>query len=344
MSTALTPYALFVGVDIAATSATCALLHPAARPERAWTVPQTPVGWTLLRDRLAATGVAPAATLVVLEATSTYWMRLAVHLHDAGYVVSVVNPKQAHDFARALRQPGKTDALDAQGLAQLAARRTPPRWTPPPAVYHELAQRLGQRDDLLQIRGQLRNQLHALEQQPVVIAAVRARHATLLASVEAQLATLAAEVEVAWQQDPAWAASVVRLESIGGVGPVTALVLLVATVNFTTTPTPEAATRFAGLQPQPYQSGTSVHRRDHIGRAGDARLRTALYMATLSGVRCNPVLAALYQRLKAAGKPEKVARCACARKLLHRAWTVVRKERMFDPNYGQAAKVDPVAA
>jgi transposase len=344
MATPPAPYALFVGVDIAAQTATCSLLRPGGRPERAFTVPQTRAGWATLTDRLVATGVLPAATLLVLEATSTYWIQLACHLHDAGYTVSVINPKQGHDFAHALRQPGKTDALDAQGLARLAEALHPTPWTPPPAVYHELAQRLGQRDDLLKIRTALRNQLHALEQQAVVVEAVRTRQALLISSLEEQLRALEAELEHAWRQDPAWAASVVRLESIGGVGPVTALVLVVATLNFSTTPSPEAATRFAGLQPQPYRSGTSVYRRDHIGRGGDARLRTALYMATLSGVRCNPVLATLYERLKAAGKPEKVARCACARKLLHIAWTLVRKERMFDPQYGQVAKADPVAA
>lgn len=331
------PYALFVGVDIAAASVTAALLRPGQRPERAFTMAQTPTGWATLTERLAATGVAPTATLLVLEATSTYWIQLAVFLYEAGYAVSVVNPKQAHDFAKALRQPGKTDALDAQGLALLAAKLTPPVWTPPPAVYHELAQRLGQRDDLLKMRTALRNQLHALTQQAVVIPAVQARQAALIAHLDQQLTALEAELVQALRTDPAWAASVARLESANGIGLVTALHLVVATLNFTTTPSAEAATRFAGLQPQPYQSGTSVYRREHIGRTGDARMRAALYMATLSAVRYNPAVKALYTRLKAAGKPEKVARCACARKLLHIAWALVTKQRMFDPQYEQAA-------
>jgi transposase len=136
--------------------------------------------------------------------------------------------------------------------------------------------------------------------------------------------------------DPAWGDSVVRLQEVPGIGPVTALQLVVATLNFTTTPSPEAATRFAGLQPQPYQSGTSVHKRERIGRAGDARLRSALYLAAWSAVRCNPPIRALYERLVGAGKAKQAALCACARKLLHLAWTLVRKQRRFDPHYGQA--------
>src|SRR5205085_1186062 len=95
-------YRLFVGVDVAAATATVTRegpAHPAARPV---VLDQTPSGYATLQERLAATGVPADQTLVVLEATSTYWIRLATALHTAGYHVSVVNPKQAHDFANAL--------------------------------------------------------------------------------------------------------------------------------------------------------------------------------------------------------------------------------------------------
>lgn len=69
----------------------------------------------------------------------------------------------------------KTDAIDAQTLAHLAAVLQPHAWTPPPAVYAELQQRLAQRDAFFDLRQQLRNQLHALDQHPVVVASVRTR-------------------------------------------------------------------------------------------------------------------------------------------------------------------------
>jgi transposase len=70
--------------------------------------------------------------LVVLEATGSYWVALAVHLHAAGYRVAVVNPMHLHNSARSLSRRAKTDALDAQLLAQFAAERQPDTWTPPP--------------------------------------------------------------------------------------------------------------------------------------------------------------------------------------------------------------------
>jgi len=88
---------------------------------------------------------------------------------------------------------------------------------------------------------------------------------------------------------------------------------------------------YAGLAPVPRQSGTSVRGKAQIGHGGNGRLRTAAYLATLSAVRYNPMLRVFYQRLRAAGKPVKVARCAVARKLLHLAWALVTKRQPFDP-------------
>ena len=94
-------------------------------------------------------------------------------MHAAGFVVSVVNPAQVHAWAKSLPRRSKTDALDAQLLAQFASERRPTDWTPPPTIYHELRQRLVARDGLLELRQQARNQLYALVQWPVIVAAVQ---------------------------------------------------------------------------------------------------------------------------------------------------------------------------
>ncbi len=135
-------YHLYVGVDIAAKTLTAAWMAPGATPGRPLTVDQTPQGFATLQDRLLATGHPAAAILVVMEATGSYWVGLATTLAQAGFVVSVVNAAQAHHFAKALLKRAKTDASDAQTLTQLAARLEPAPWTPPPAIYTELQQRL----------------------------------------------------------------------------------------------------------------------------------------------------------------------------------------------------------
>jgi transposase len=333
MSPTAAPYQLFVGVDIAAASATVTWTgdHPA--PRRPFTIEQSSAGYQRLLDRLAATGLAPDQVLVVLEATSTYWIRLACALHAAGYAVSVVNPKQAHDFAKALLQRAKTDPLDAAVLAQLGAKLTPARWTPPPAVYQEFQQRLAERDSLLGLRQQILNQHHALLHEQQTVPSVLRRQQDLVVTIDEQLAAVEAELTTLVAADSAWAASVRLLQTIPGVGLITAAWGVVATLNFTSCPDAERATAYAGLAPQPRQSGTSVRGRAAIGRTGDARLRTALYMASLTAARYNPAVKALYERLRAAGKPVKVARCAAARKLLHQIWAIGTTQRSFDPQY-----------
>jgi transposase len=329
-------YQLFVGIDIAATSFAATWTHGGPARERARTFAQTPDGFTACQAWLATTGIVPAATLIVVEATGSYWVTLAVALHQASYAVSVVNPAHAHAFAQSLPRRAKTDALDAQVLAQLAAERQPACWTPPEQVYHELRQRLVVRDGLLEMRQQARNQRHALVQWPVIIAGALEALDTVITELDTQLQALDDAIRAVLGEG-AWAESATLLASIPGIGLVTTAWLLVGTLNFTACASAESAAAYAGLVPLARESGTSVRGRAQIGHGGHARLRTALYMATLTAARFNPVIRAQYERLRAAGKPSKVARCAAARKLMHLAFAVVTKKRRFDPNYRVAS-------
>lgn len=336
-----TTYQRFVGIDIAAKTFTAVSTTAGPPRDRARQFAQTPTGFAALMDHLCTTGVAPAQTLIVMEATGSYWVALAVTLHEAGYHVSVVNPAQAHNYALSLPRRAKTDALDAPVLAQFAAERQPTPWTPPPTIFHELRQRLVARDGLLEMRQQARNQRHALVQWPVVIASVQAHLEGVIVELDAHLATLDAEIAQVLA-DGAWAESATLLLSITGVGMVTTAWLLVGTLNFTACGSAEAAAAYAGLVPLARESGSSVRGRAQIGHGGHARLRTALYMASLTAARFNPALRATYERLRTAGKPPKVARCAVARKLLHLAWAVVTKHRPFDPTYHLRGSAEPV--
>ena len=331
---------LVVGVDISAASFMAAWAPRGQTPSTPRSFEQTPTGFASFQKQLASTGVAPEATLIVLEATGSYWVALAVSLHAAGYGVSVQNPgapwAKVHDWAKSLSRRGKSDGLDAKMLTQFASERRLEVWTPPPEVYHELRQRFTQgvpaRDGLLTMRQQARNQRHALEQWPIQVAAALQHLDEVGAMLDEQLKSLEAELAQVLT-DGAWATSAAHLQSIPGLGLVTVAWLLVGTVNFTRCATAEAAAHYAGLAPLERQSGPSIRGRPCIGHGGNRRVRTALYMATLSAARYNPVIKTFYMRLRAAGKPSKVARCAAARKLMHLAFAVVTKGQDFDPSY-----------
>ena len=106
---------------------------------------------------------------------------------------------------------------------------------------------------------------------------------------------------------------------------------MLATLNFTTCDNALALVNYAGLAPLEFSSGTSIRGRPSIGHSGHARLRTMLYMATLTAARYNPAIKLFYQRLtEEKHKPSKVARCACARKLIHLAFGLIKSRKPFE--------------
>jgi len=166
--------------------------------------------------------------LVVLEATGSYWIALAVALHHAQFVVSVVNPAHVHTFAKSLPRRSKTDPLDAQLLLHFAQERQPAAWTPPPAVYHEVRQRLVARDARLEMRHQARNHRHALLQWPVQITRVRDQLQAVIMDLDERIATLEQEIQVVLKPS-AGAESALLLQSINSIGPLTTAWVLVLT-------------------------------------------------------------------------------------------------------------------
>lgn len=296
------PYHWFVGVDIAADSFTVAYSDRTSSPSRPETFPQTPAGYAAFQHYLQSLHPDPQAILIVLEATGSYWVTLAVTLHQAGRAIRVVHPNHVHHYAKSLPRRAKTDARDADLLSQFARERQPPTWTPPPLVYHELRQRLVARDALLQMRKQTRKHLHALVQWPVQIASVKAQLEAVLADLEGRIALLERELTDVLRAG-AWAESAVLLQTIHSIGPLTTAWLLVLTLNFEQCPTAAATVAYAGLAPLAYASGRSVRGRARIGHGGTKRLRTTLYLATLNAARFNPVIRDFYERLRAAGKP-----------------------------------------
>lgn len=323
---------LFVGIDIAAKTFTVSWTTDGQSHAPVFSCDQDTAGFARLDAALTATGIAPAHTLIVMEATGSYWVALAVHLHEAGYAVSIVNPKHLRHYVLSLPRRAKTDALDAILLAQYAEDRRPHPWTPPDEVYHELRQRLVTRETLVTMRQQARNQHHAIIQWPVTVDAVITQLEAVIADLDQRIATLDKELSTLLR-DSVWAPTATLLLGIPGIGVLTAAWLLVASLHFTVGDRAESLAAYAGLVPMDHQSGTSIRRQARIGPGGHARLRRVVYLAAVVACRYNPALKVYDERLLAAGKPKKVARCAVARKLIHQAWAVATTQQPFDPTY-----------
>ena len=304
----------FVGIDVAK-----ARLDVAVRPtDDQWNVPNDEAGISQLVTRLQEL----APVLIVLEATGGLELPLAAALAAAGLPLAVVNPRQVRDFAKAVGQLAKTDALDAQLLARFAdVIRPTPR--PLPAAQ---AQALSA---LLARRRQVIGMLVAEQQRlGTALSTVRPRIEAHIAWLRQELAQLDAELQATIRESPVWREKERLLRTVPGVGPVLSMTLVADLPELGQLNRKQIAA-LAGLAPLNCESGSLRGRRIIWG--GRGRVRAALYMSTLVAVKHNPVLRAFYDRLLAAGKPKKVALIACMHKLLLTLNALLRQAVAWHP-------------
>lgn len=245
--------------------------------------------------------------LIVVEATGGYERLVVAALGAAGLPVIVVNPKNVRAFAKATGQLAKTDRLDAALLALFAERVRPEVRTLPTPAAAVLTEQLVRRRQLVDMLTTEQNR------RGLVSVMVRRRVDLHIAWLTRELNAVEADLQAQIEASPAWCARNALLQSVPGVGPRTAhmLVGLLPELGLLTR---QKIAALVGVAPFNQDSGR--HRGERHISGGRAAVRTTLYMAALVGVRWNPVLRVFYQRLRTNGKSAKVALVACMRKLL----------------------------
>jgi transposase len=291
---------MWVGVDVAKTELVVAIRPSGER----FSVPQTVEGRGRLVKRLRELGLLH----VVMEATGGLERPLAEALAGAGIPFSIVNPRQARDFAKATGRLAKTDKIDADMLAHYAEALKPAPTILPSAEVRALDARVQRRQDLVELTTAESNRLEG-ERDEAVLLHIK-RHVAWLKKEVRYLDKLIARAAKA---DPAIAAKVELVQTVDGVGQVTATVLAAQLPELGELSGKEIA-KLVGVAPLNNDSGGSHGNRVIWG--GRARVRATLYMAALSATRCNSVIRAFYAKLLARGKAKKVALVACMRKLL----------------------------
>lgn len=332
---------LSLGIDVAKT--TVAVAWRCEDQEASLgTWANTPAGWDALAERLATSPAtarqASQGIQVTLEPTGGYELPLALWAHQRGWRVVRPNPRQVREWARSQGRRAKTDAQDAQTLARYGMQPHLPLWRPLPSEVAELEQLLRQRDEVAELLRRERVREQQVQQHPQMPAAVPASIRRLITTLEEELARLEQAVKEHLRAHDALQQAQERLLSVPGIGArnVTALLSLLARWHALTggEGTAKGLVAYAGLDPQPYVSGTSVHRHATISRQGDRLIRGRLYMGALGALRGHNPVRAFYERLVARGKVKKLALVAATRKLLVWAWAVYTTGVPFD-----AAKV-----
>lgn len=245
-------------------------------------------------------------------------------LATVGLPIAVVNPRQVRDFAKAMGQLAKSDALDAGLLADFAQRVRP---TPRP-LPDEAAQLL---DSLLTRRRQIVD-MHAAEQNRRGFARSPTKRDITqhIRWLEKRLRDVDEDLQDAVEASPLYQAKAALLRSVPGVGPVTTLTLL-ATLPELGHLSRQQIAALVGVAPMNRDSGTRRGKR--MVWSGRAPVRAVLYLAVLVGRQHNPVLRVFYERLRAAGKPFKVAATACMRKLLTILNAMLHQNRRWNPQH-----------
>jgi transposase len=303
----------FVGIDVAKKSCDACLL-----PEgRSLSFKYEQSGLKQLHDLLPPAGTC----LIVIEATGGYERRLVGELLDAGHLVAVVNPRQVRDFARGMGILAKTDRLDASVIASFGQHVRPRTIAKTPEKQAELEQLVIRRRQLIDLRTAEKNRFETCTSRQV-----RKNIQALIDHLNKDIERIEKSLLDFVESDDDWRGKSEILSSTPGVGTTTAISLL-ADLPELGTLNREKISALVGLAPYNRDSGTFQGTR-HI-RGGRAAVRSTLYMAALTAMRCNPVIRAFANRLE--HKPFKVIITACMRKLLVILNTMLKNNTHWNP-------------
>lgn len=288
-------------------------------------------GHQALIDWLGKSKIPLSALHVCMEATGVYSEPVALALHQAGLMVSVVNPACIKGFGQSENIRNKDDAIDAGLIARYCNKMTPQPWSPPPLEQRQLRAWSLRVQALKDIRQQEENRLEALciSGMEEVAQHVKQHIAWLSTEIE----KLENDISDHIDRHPGLKHDADLLVSIPGVGMTTVARILGHLGDIRRFGSAKDFAAFLGVTPRQRRSGTSLKGRTVISRAGNSSLRAALYMPSLVARRHNPILYHFAERLTATGMGKKAVIGAVMHKLAHLIYGVIHNGKPFDPNY-----------
>jgi transposase len=315
----------FAGIDVSAKSL---VVSYESRPGKAHPlqVPNTPQGHRELCETLSA----PSTPIqVCLEATGNYSLDVALALHQHGIPVMILNPRAARDFAKALQNRSKTDAVDAQVLLEYAKRMEFHPWQPPSGSRLQLRDLSRRIKALTKQVTQEKNRLEAASCCQGLSPAVRKDIEAHLRYLQGSIDKLLRQALKLMDREPDLSQTCQRLISIKGVGQLSAVHLMAELLLLPSDMTARQWVAYAGLDPRHHESGSSVQKPTAISRTGNAQLRETLFMPALTASWSEPHVKAFYEKLQQRGKTRMQALVAVMRKLLHCIHGMLKNQEDF---------------
>jgi len=269
----------------------------------------------------------------VMEATGVYHESLAYFLEEKGYEVTIVLPNKISNYFRTLTVKSITDKTSAETIAMFGLEKKLDCWKRPKKIFRSLRQLTRERDQIVQERTMVKNQLHAEQAQAYPNSSSIQRIKKRIQLLNRQEKEIKLEITALTKTDEQINQSIEITSSVKGIGLLTAATVLAETNGFELIRNKRQLTSYAGFDVVEKQSGTSVKGKTRISKRGNKYLRKAMHLPALTAIRHDERFKAVYARLVAKHGIKMKAAVAVQRKLLEIMYTIYKTNTRYDKNY-----------
>jgi transposase len=269
----------------------------------------------------------------VMEATGVYHESLAYFLDDEGQEVSIVLPTKISNYMRTLETKTITDKTASEAIAMFGLERKLDKWKRPKEIFRKLRQLTRERDQIVEERTMVKNQLHAEQTEAHPGKSTLARIKARIKMLDKQEAEIKQEIAALIASDAEIKKTVALITSVSGVGVLTAAIVLAETNGFELVLNKRQLASYAGFDVKEKQSGTSVKGKPRISKKGNKYLRKAMHLPALAAIRYDDRFKAVFARIVSKHGIKMKAAVAVQRKLLEMIYTIYKTGKKYDKDY-----------
>jgi transposase len=269
----------------------------------------------------------------VMEATGVYHQKFAYYLVDNGCEISIVLPNKISNYIRTLELKTITDKSCSQAIAQFGLERKLDKWAKPKSIYKELQQLTRERNQIVQERSVIKNQIHAEKTESEPNQKSLERMQARIRFLNSQEKEIKADITDIVSKDPDLKQVINNITTIPGVGELTAVIVLAETNGFELIRNKSQLSSYAGLDVKEKQSGTSVKGKPRISKKGNRNLRKSMHLPSLTAVKWDENFKNIYAKLISKNGIKMKALVAVQRKILELIYILFKNETVYDKEY-----------
>jgi len=270
---------------------------------------------------------------VVLEATGVYHQKFTYYLYDQQIPLCIVLPNKISSYIRTLENKTITDKSCSEAIAHFGLSRKLDDWKKPNKLYKTLQQLTRERDQLVFERSSIKNQIHAEEAEAEPNKSSIKRFNARVKFINTQEKEIKQEIEKWINTDQIVKQQIENIQTIPGIGQLTAVTILAETNGFELIRSKKQLTSYAGFDVKEKLSGTSVKGNPKISKRGNRHLRKCMHLPSLSAVKHVDIYRELYTRIVSKNGIKMKALIAIQRKMLELVYVIYKNDTIFESDY-----------